>query len=697
VNNVRKIQFIFGVHNHQPAGNFEFIFEKAVNNAYKPFVDTLFKFPEIKAVLHYSGPLLEYLDKKYPQMIKKIKTMLNRDQIELFTGGYYEPVMSVIPVKDRINQIKKMNEMLLKMFNYTAKGLWLSERIWEQSLVSTLSMMGIEYVALDDDHFKNAGNYEDELNGYFMTEDQGYPLKIFPINKKLRYLMPFHEVEDTVRYLQERSSENGQNMYLMFDDGEKFGNWPGTNDLVYKQKWLENFFKKISEESEWLTTTTFSKYAAEVSSRGRTYIPDSAYPEMMSWALPSRARTHYERLESELKKKDEFARFSMFLKTGFWRTFLAKYTESNLMHKKMLHLSSMVSDDCSEEIKDKLLRAQANDAYWHGLFGGLYLPNLRADVYKNLISVNKEIDKINHGDDDFVEIEIKDIDIDGHDEILMNNKWLTLGISPSNGGRIFEMSLKNKEINLMNNLTRRYEPYHEKMPKARIAEEGGTGTFLTKEKGLDKLLNYDWYERYSMLDHFLGEWSNLEKYARCRYPEQGDFTNQLYEYEIIDREHGGVRLTRDGHIWHGSLWIPIRIEKEIIFDEDGLLLKNKITNMSMHNIPIFYGCEYNINMLSDDSDERYLYSTEFNKMKIKDMGKIKSTYFGLRSEYEGLDISFQPDKEVEFWYFPVYTVSYSENGYEKIYQTTSVTPMYRFKSEPMSTFETETKLKIEEI
>jgi alpha-amylase len=102
-------------------------------------------------------------------------------------------------------------------------------------------------------------------------------------------------------------------------------------------------------------------------------------------------------------------------------------------------------------------------------------------------------------------------------------------------------------------------------------------------------------------------------------------------------------------------------------------------------------------MLSDDSDERYLYSTEFNKMKIKDMGKIKSTYFGLRSEYEGLDISFQPDKEVEFWYFPVYTVSYSENGYEKIYQTTSVTPMYRFKSEPMSTFETETKLKIEEI
>lgn len=694
---MRKIQFIFGVHNHQPAGNFKFVFEEAVTNAYKPFIDTLFKFPNIKAVLHYSGPLLSYLNENYPQMIKRIKTMLNRSQIELFTGGYYEPVMSVIPLKDRVKQIEKMNKLLMTLFGYKAKGLWLPERIWEPSLVSTLATMGIEYVALDDDHFKNAGNYEDELNGYFMTEDQGFPLKIFPINKRLRYLIPFHEIEDSINYLQERASESGQNMYLMFDDGEKFGNWPGTDELINRQKWLEEFFTKIGEESHWLKTTTFEGYVSEAPSRGRTYIPDSSYPEMMSWALPSRARTHYERLEGEIKKKGEYERFSMFLKTGFWRTFLAKYTESNLMHKKMLHLSSQVPEDACDDIYDKLLRSQANDAYWHGYFGGLYVPNLRADVYKNLIALNREIDAIKYGEQDFVDIEIKDIDIDGHDEILINNKWLTLGISPSNGGRIFELSLKNKGINLMNNLTRRYEPYHEKMSNAKTAEEGGMGSFLTKEKGLEKLLNYDWYERFSLLDHFLGEWSTLEKYSRCRYPEQGDFTNQFYDYEIIDKEHGGIRLTRDGHIWHGSLWVPIRVEKEIVFDEDGLLLKNKITNLSMHNIPVFYGCEFNLNMLSDDSDERYIYSTEFDHMNIKDIGKVKTTLFGLRSDYEGINISFQPDEEVEFWYFPVYTVSYSENGYEKIYQTTSVTPVYRFKSEPMTTFETETKIKIEEI
>src|SRR6056297_657839 len=410
---MRKIQFIFGVHNHQPEGNFDFVMEKSLQRGYRPFLETIFEYPQIKTTLHFSGSLLQYIEKKDPDLIDLIRKMIDRQQIELFTGGYYEPVLSVIPEQDRIKQIKKMNAKLKELFDYKARGFWLSERVWEPSVVSTLSKTGVEYVALDDDHFKNAGNYEDELNGYFLTEDQGYPLKIFPINKKLRYLIPFHDIDETINFLHERASESAQSMYLMMDDGEKFGIWPGTHELVFKKGWLEGFFKRLIEESEWLTLTTFGEYAKEVPPRGRTYIPDSSYPEMMSWALPSRARTHYERLENELKEKGDFERFSMFLKTGFWRTFLSKYTESNLMHKKMLHIRSKITGEMPDSIKEKILKSQSNDAYWHGLFGGLYLPNLRAEVYKNLISANRSIDEIKHsGEDDFVEIEVKDYNID---------------------------------------------------------------------------------------------------------------------------------------------------------------------------------------------------------------------------------------------------------------------------------------------
>ena len=432
---MRKIQFIFGVHNHQPEGNFDFVFEKSLEKGYKPFLETVFEYPQIKTTLHFSGSLLQFIEKKDPKLIDLIKKMLDRDQIELFSGGYYDPILSVIPEEDRLLQIKMMNEKLKELFDYKAKGFWLSERVWEPSMVSTLSKHDVEYIALDDDHFKNAGNYEDELNGYFLTEDQGYPLKIFPINKKLRYLIPFHDIDETINFLHERASESAQSMYLMMDDGEKFGIWPGTHELVFKKGWLEGFFKRLIEESEWLTLTTFGEYAKEVPPRGRTYIPDSSYPEMMSWALPSRARTHYERLENELKEKGDFERFSMFLKTGFWRTFLSKYTESNLMHKKMLHIRSKITGEMPDNIKEKILKSQSNDAYWHGLFGGLYLPNLRAEVYKNLISANRSIDEIKHsGEDDFVEIEVKDYDIDGYEEIIINNKRLTIGISPANGG-----------------------------------------------------------------------------------------------------------------------------------------------------------------------------------------------------------------------------------------------------------------------
>jgi len=73
-----------------------------------------------------------------------------------------------------------------------------------------------------------------------------------------------------------------------------------------------------------------------------------------------------------------------------------------------------------EEINDNIMKSQANDAYWHGLFGGLYLPNLRAEVYQNLIRANKMIDAVNHPEkDDFVEVEVKDYDVDGFDEIVI--------------------------------------------------------------------------------------------------------------------------------------------------------------------------------------------------------------------------------------------------------------------------------------
>ncbi len=38
----------------------------------------------------------------------------------------------------------------------------------------------------------------------------------------------------------------------MGDDLEKFGSWPGTHELCYDKRWLDNFFTEIENNSAWL-------------------------------------------------------------------------------------------------------------------------------------------------------------------------------------------------------------------------------------------------------------------------------------------------------------------------------------------------------------------------------------------------------------------------------------------------------------
>ena len=79
--------------------------------------------------------------------------------------------------------------------------MWVPERVWEQHLVSAIAEAGIEYTILDDFHFQRAGVTGDDLFGYYLTEDEGRLLKIFPGSETLRYTIPFQEPHATYEFL----------------------------------------------------------------------------------------------------------------------------------------------------------------------------------------------------------------------------------------------------------------------------------------------------------------------------------------------------------------------------------------------------------------------------------------------------------------------------------------------------------------
>ena len=96
-----KITFIIILHNHQPVGNFDWVFNDAAHDAYLPFLEVLDRHPGIKIGLHTTGPLLEWFENNLPEYLDRLTSLVERGQVEILGGAFYEPILSVLPDRDK--------------------------------------------------------------------------------------------------------------------------------------------------------------------------------------------------------------------------------------------------------------------------------------------------------------------------------------------------------------------------------------------------------------------------------------------------------------------------------------------------------------------------------------------------------------------------------------------------------------------
>jgi alpha-amylase len=616
--------------------------------------------------------------------------MVSRGQVELMGGGYYEPVMAVIPPEDRMGQIRLMSDRLEELYRVRPRGMWLAERVWDPALPASLKEAGIEYVVVDDYHFIKSGLGGKELFGYYVTEDLGSCLKVFPGSERLRYLIPFEPVERFEKFMRETSEENGEETAAVFaDDGEKFGVWPGTNRSVYKNGWLERFIAKLEECRGWIEPVTFSGYMERVEPLGRVYLPTTSYMEMGRWALPTKASFEYTALQDELASRDNGPRIRRFIQGGIWRNFFSKYTEANWMHKRMLGVSKALKEakglfrDNGKKARRHLYMAQCNDAYWHGVFGGLYLPHLRTSVYENILraegiiaaSEGKSKSSVNKP-----AIIQRDFDVDTHDEILVRTKDLNIFFSPRRGGSIAELDYRPGSINLTNTLSRRFEEYHMKLKSSVSSPEGEARSIHekvhSKEEGLEKLLYFDAVERASLREHFLRGDETLDSFRSARYRELGDFYNGPYGAEIKKK---GVVLTRKGNVDGRGVVVEKKIE---LSGSDSFSIDYHLESPGGAPPEGRLGVEFNLCLPGCNGPACHYEVSSKAPGGVSTGGLASGDEMGLGSTGEadsvgkvsvvdrhgGVSVSFEFKRPVSFWRFPVETVSLSEGGLERNYQ-----------------------------
>ena len=678
------INLVMALHCHQPVGNFDHIFQLAHDRCYKPVIDLLAAHPKVRVGVHFSGPLLEWLDNRRPETLDLLAELVRRNQVEPMSGGFFEPLLATIPQEDARGQILMMNDFLEKRLGRRPTGFWLTERIWDPALPSTLAGTDMEYTVVDDTHFYYAGLSMDELFGPYITEREGRTLKLLATPMVMRYKIPFWKVEEAIDQLRIWEAE-GKQVAVYGDDGEKFGLWPKTYEWVIQNGWLDNFFSAVEENSDWLRATPPGEYVAATPPWGRLYIPQASYEEMTEWALPPEKTRTLEDMIARLKEENRWEGWRPFVRGGIWDNFLVKYEESNRMHKKMVYFSRLAtararrisgSRETLQQAREFIWRAQCNCAYWHGVFGGLYMGHLRRAIHENLLKAQSLLIEDGPGASGIYQT---DYDMDGADEILMHTS-ISLGVDPAQGGGLFEIAHLPKALNLSDTLTRRPEAYHDKLSQAVVVTPETEDQIASihdvikaKEPDLDRFLKYDSYTRISLLDHFYAAEMKPQDLADNQAADIGDFADGVYHVVKKSAQTGTAEavLSRTGRVGQTSLGVTksIRLESAPVMNVD-----YEFEALEGPAVSALYGCEFNLSLFSDEDQNRYLLAPEHGRRRevYEIGGEYQVTRFDLMNLVDGLKISFQFTRPTMVFFFPLMTVSMSEDGFEKTYQGTSL-------------------------
>jgi 4-alpha-glucanotransferase len=680
---VRKFELVLLIHAHQPVGNFDDVFERAYKDSYLPFVEVLARHPSIRIGLHYSGPLLEWIERAHPEYFDRLRALVSSGQVEIVGGGFYEPILVTIPPDDRLEQIARLAAYVEKHFKSRPRGAWLAERVWEPQIPSTLAAAGVEYTLVDDNHFLGAGFELEQLFGYFISEDLGHTVKVLPGLKSLRYLIPFSDVGDTIEFLRNAATRHPGGFAAMGDDLEKFGVWPETHKHCYTDGWLDRFFSALEQSSSWLATSTPSDAVASHAPMGRADLPAASYTEMMEWSLPTPARERYHSLLDQFSAR---ADVMPFLRGGIWRSFFTKYSEANLLHKKMLHVSHKIRRLARSRRFDRafrksradatthLLRGQCNDPYWHGVFGGLYSPHLRTAVWRSLAQAETIADGLAHHKRPYAHFSALDFNADGRDEIYLTSDRYAALIAPHDGGTIVSLDFRPPNVTLINSLQRRPETYHAKLRNLSAQRVQGAQSIHeqthAKEEGLERWLHYDRWPRNSFRLLLFGQGKSHEDYATVRLEEDAALAGG--RYRVSESSSTSVALTsEESPDWLAEKSISF-VSTTVGFDVTcDVLLRRK----SAGSATINFGIEVVVNFLAPAETNRF-FEVDGRRFPLRLSAAAPVTSLRVVDEWQKAAVALEAPAARSLWIAPIETVSESEDGFERIYQGSQIAAVW---------------------
>jgi hypothetical protein len=675
-----RSRLVFALHFHQPYGNLDAVFEEACVRCYLPILRALDRHPGIRTAVHVSGCLLDWLDareraglqlpdtsvaREFPD---RLRSLIERGQVELLGGGDQEPMLAVLPERDAHGQLVTMAERCERGFGARPTGMWLTERVWEPDLARVVAGAGYRYTLLDDNHLLAAGVRE-PLGAYYVTDKAGASLAVLPIARGLRARIPFARVEDVIEHLTREAR-----VFIYGDDAEKFGLWPTTWAHVWGERWLERFFEALESRSDAIETVLPGRLVEETTSAGHVYVPTIAYAELGEWALPTEAAVAHRELVRRIESAGLSVEASPFLRGGIWQGFLAKYPESNLIYRKMLRVSDAVERARVEghprwaEARARLYQGQCNCAYWHGLFGGLYVPHLRAALLRALLDAEELVAPASSP-----RVDVLDHDGDRVDDLVFESPSLRAYVAPVRGGCIDELDLRGPRYCPSLVLGRRPEPYHDEVARARPLTDAELGTVSAHDlvrataRDLASKLVTDPYPRGVFVDHVLPGDATPEDFDR-----HGRTVAPLHaaHLRIAALDRGEARAELEGEIagfrFRKRLDVQPRLRVTYALEAEPTERSELFaSHVDLTLLAPDDSGGRRVEVFTETDDQAEGPSAPGARASHARVTRVRVTCTDL-----GVDLTLEPSPPCTLWRLPIETVSRSERGFEASYQGT---------------------------
>jgi hypothetical protein len=663
-------RLVVGTHNHLPLGQDMEASERAYQEAFKPLLTIAYQHPDFPLVLHYSGTLMEWLEEVHPEFLTLLAEMVGRGQVEMLGGGYYDPILPLIPTNDKLGQLEKMTTWLRVRFESRPRGCWLAEKVWEPGLASVLKASGIDFTFLDDAQFRMAGASGPALLRPAIVEDQGKIIAVLPVSTRLSKLAAAGSPEEAVRFIEGASAgetEAGNpGVAVLLDDGAASG--------LLREGWLERFILLAEGARDRILPTLSGQFLKERPATQRLHIPSCSSLDMMRWALHPSRRGAFSDLH---RQGDAAAGAGQFVVGGHFRHFLTRYPEAWLMYAKMMNTHVLVNQVRGDKYKKKsaqneLWKGQSHHAYWHGERGGIYRNSLRKAVYHSLI----EAEKITRATEIFAPSIISvDFDMDNATEYLYQGSEINAYIH-SIGGALFELDFLPASWNYLDTMIDRDAPNQ---------SEAGQAASLPRK---------------AFIDHFIGPGSTVSELGAGAFEEAGDFAAQPYELVELNRALPELLMRRVGSVGGKGTAHPVGIDKRFVFRPRSIDVYYRISNLGETDLDATFGVEINVSLAGRSAESGRLFLLDEDRtMEIDAAATEIDGVHGLlvRDVQNEVSVTLSSAKQFQFWSAPVETPPEGPVDGPRVFQSQCFLPHWSLRLARGETWENHMSVGFEKI